>query len=678
MQETNLLIVDDAPLNRELLACILGEQYCVYQAENGAQAIEMIRSRERIYRLMLLDIQMPEVDGFGVLEYLNRNQLVDTLPVIVISGDSSYEAILRAYKLGAVDYFSKPFSAEIIRNRVHNTLSLYRHDYTDLLTGGYNRRGFVQMAQNILFNTADASNLALLYLDIKNFRATNDLFGTDGGDSVLREFYGKMNSIWSPLVSGRMNTDHFACLISWENLDLEAMETKLKITAQRRGRSMRLYAHCGVYNLRAGETDVPAMLEKARMAQESVLSDCLQPYAVFDDSIRQMYMDRVEIMGEYETAIANGEFKVYYQPVVEAATGNLVSAEALVRWEHPEKGMVSPAVFIPALESGGQISRLDGFVAERVFQNILKCREEDIPVVPVSVNLSWMDFYNEELMDKLVDIFQGDALLPGDMRLEITETSYVALENERAGLMEQLRSAGALILLDDFGSGYSSFGMLKRYDFDILKLDMSFTRQIETSPKVRTIINGILDMAHHLGIRVIAEGVETAEQVTFLRNNDCDYIQGYYYSRPLTEDEFQDYVCACAREGRLGTKAEKNRSTTTLYRRDDTVVPDNHLTQKELQAMLRNFQMVFDVVQLRNRQAMEQLCTAPDHETQCCPYCDLDRQGLCPAVRAYRTRAEARQTRLYNGAHYESIARYLEVDGEPYVLELLHKIPDVT
>ena len=451
-----------------------------------------------------------------------------------------------------MDFFSKPFSPEIVLNRVHNILSLYKHDYIDSLTGSYNRNGFIRMAENVLNNAERRTDYALMFLDIKNFKATNELFGTEGGDMILRDFYARINDFWDPEVSGRLDTDHFVCLVKQDHVDLETMAAKLKITAQLKDRSMKLYGYCGIYCLNENDRDVSGMIDRAKLAEESILSDHVQPFAVFDDSMRRIYMDQVEIMGEYESAIANGEFKVYYQPVVEAATGNLVSAEALVRWVHPQRGMVSPAAFIPALESGGQISKLDWFVADHVHKTILKCYQEGSPVVPVSVNLSWMDFYDDGLIERLLDIFRGNTLRNGDIRLEITETSYAALESDRASILKQLRGAGAKILLDDFGSGYSSFGMLKQYDFDILKLDMAFTRQIETSPKVRTIISGIMEMVHHLGIKVIAEGAETLEQVQFLRDNDCDYIQGYYFSKPLPEAEFLAYVEKCRAEGRLG------------------------------------------------------------------------------------------------------------------------------
>ncbi len=552
MQKSNVLIVDDAPINRELLAYILQDRYQVFQAENGKQAIEMIESRERIYRLVLLDIQMPVLDGFGFLDYMKKKDLLRNLPVIVISGDSSDASILYAYKLGAVDFFSKPFSPEIVLNRVHNILSLYEHDYKDDLTGGYNRTGFIRMAENVLYNAKKKSDYALMFFDIKNFKATNELFGIGGGDNILRDFYWRIGKIWNPSVSARLDTDHFVCLLPQSHINLDTLSQDLKLNVQLGGRAMKLYGYCGIYYVEDDDVSVTSMIDRAKLAEESILSDHMQPYVVFDDSMRRKYVNQMELMGEYESAIANDEFKVYYQPVVEASSGNLISAEALVRWIHPQRGMVSPADFIPALENGGHISKLDWFITNRVAELSRERHQAGEPVVPVSVNLSWMDFYDEDMMQGLVELLGSDRVRVGDIRLEITETSYAALESDREGILEQLRKLGSPILLDDFGSGFSSFGMLKRYNFDILKLDMTFTRQIETSPKTCTIITGIIQMVHHLGIKVIAEGAETEAQVKFLRDNGCDYIQGYYFSKPLPEEEFLAYIQKCREEGRLG------------------------------------------------------------------------------------------------------------------------------
>lgn len=678
MVKSNVLIVDDAQINRELLEFILQDRYQVYQAENGAQAIQMIESQERVYRLMLLDIQMPVMDGFKVLEYMRQKNLLKDLPVIVISGDSSDAAVLHAYKLGAVDYFSKPFSPEIVLNRVHNILSLYEHDYLDALTGGYNRNGFIKMSENILHNAASRTEYALMFFDIKNFKATNELFGVEGGDSILKEFYRRINESFAPAVSGRQDTDHFVCLTRRENVDLETLPAKLKLNAQLKGRSMKLYGYCGIYYLDENDDNVSAMIDRAKLAEESILSDHVLPYVVFDDSMRRFYMDQAELMSEYETAIQGGEFKVFYQPVVEAATGNLVSAEALVRWVHPQRGMVSPAVFIPALESSGQISKLDWYVADHVYQTFLKSYEDGTPMVPVSVNLSWMDFYDDGMMDRLLDIFKNDRLHKGDMRLEITETSYAALESDRAGILEQFRGAGAKILLDDFGSGYSSFGMLKRYDFDILKLDMTFTRQIESSPKVRTIISGILEMVHHLGIKVIAEGAETREQVGFLQGSDCDYIQGYYFSKPLPEQEFMAYVKRCKEEGRLGAAIDPVRRMTSLFRRSDSLMPDKHLTRREIQNMLRGYQMVFDAVHLLDARLLD-VSPLEDPDGELSRLCDTRTNPMgvsrSLAQRVLKTRQEETTVQERDGVPCEVVGKYLEIDGEPHVLELVHRLP---
>ncbi len=193
------------------------------------------------------------------------------------------------------------------------------------------------MAENILYNASDKTEYALMFLDIKNFKATNELFGTEGGDSILRDFYQRIGTTWRPAVTGRLDTDHFACLVLQSHINMDTLGNELKLNIQFKGRGMKLYGYCGIYYVEEG-VSVTSMIDRAKLAEESILSDHVQPFAVFDDSMRRLYVDQMELMSEYETAIANEEFKVYYQPVVEATSGNLISAEALVRWVHPQRG----------------------------------------------------------------------------------------------------------------------------------------------------------------------------------------------------------------------------------------------------------------------------------------------------------------------------------------------------
>ena len=223
---------------------------------------------------------------------------------------------------------------------------------------------------------------------------------------------------------------------------------------------------------------------------------------------------------------------------MDAKTGKIVSAEALVRWFHEQKGFISPGQFIPALEKGGYISELDRYMIEKVTGCLDQRRAEKKRFVPVSVNLSWMDFYDENMLEWIVRGLKKNNPNEQKIRFEITETSLAAIGENHTRMLMHLKENGAEILLDDFGNGYSSFGMLQDYDFDILKMDISFVRNIGVNKKSESILRAIIDMAHQLGIRLVAEGAETEEQVAFLRANGCDYIQGYYYYKPMPENEF--------------------------------------------------------------------------------------------------------------------------------------------
>lgn len=217
-----------------------------------------------------------------------------------------------------------------------------------------------------------------------------------------------------------------------------------------------------------------------------------------------------------------------------------MSAEALVRWIHPKKGFISPGIFVLKLEEDGSVSRLDRYVFQKVRSYISGRYEKGLKVVPVSMNLSWMDFYDEALINEIVDFLEHPEFPSELIRFEITETSYAALEENVGRVLNKIKKKGAWILLDDFGSGYSSFNMLQRFSFDILKIDMSFTREIEMNSRTRRLIPLIIETAHALDAKTVAEGAETKEQVEFLRNHGCDYIQGYYFYRPLKKDEFSE------------------------------------------------------------------------------------------------------------------------------------------
>lgn len=552
MKKANILIVDDVEINREMLATILESEYTVHQASNGREAIEMLEDKQCNYRLVILDIMMPVLDGYGVLEYMEKKDILRNIPVIIISGNSSEISVLRAYEYGAVDFFSKPFNSKIIKKRVRDLLDLYDRDCKDMLTGGYSRIGFLREVEEILSTAGDENDYAIMYFDIKNFKAVNELYGLEGGDIILKVFYQNLlESPWKPILVSRIEADHFACFVESNKIELDELNQRMDEEWKLYGKTIHLFARCGIYHIEDKSLSVSGMIDRARLAKQLIGEGSTKLYAVFDDEMRMHYVDQAEVLSEFAEGITNGEFKVYYQPVVEAGTGNLVSAEALVRWIHPERGFISPAAFIPALEKNGLISKLDWYMIQSVYDFIEDRYQKGLSVVPVSVNLSWTDFYDEEVMNHILEKLKHVPFPRDLIRCEVTETSFASQEQNCCSILAELRDNGVKILLDDFGSGYSSFGMLQSYSFDILKIDMSFIRQIEENAKVRNIIRTIIDMCHQIGIKVIAEGAESKEQAVFLKNNECDYIQGYYYSKPLAEKEFVEYVEKYGSEGRI-------------------------------------------------------------------------------------------------------------------------------
>lgn len=415
----------------------------------------------------------------------------------------------------------------------------------DVLTGGYNRRGFIRITERLLNEVPDRTKYAVLFFNVKNFKAVNELFGVESGDVVLQNIFRTLiHSKLSPVITARVESDHFVCLVENKNLDFEELTSVCDNKFVKDGKCMNLIIRCGIFYVEEKPMKISGMIDRAKLAKRYITDEYVQPYMVYDHSMQVAYIDKTKLAGELQEGIAKEQFKVYYQPVIDTKTGKIASAEALIRWIHPDKGFISPALFIPALEENGHISELDFYVLKKVWQFINDRCENNKFVVPISVNLSWMDFYDEIMMEKILkemDRFRENGR-EHMARFEITETSYAAIRENRSGILESLRIKNAKILLDDFGSGFSSFGMLQDYDFDILKIDMSFIRKIGENPKTKSIVHSIIGMAHEIGIKTVAEGVETEEQVSFLRQSGCDYIQGYYYSKPLPEEEFVEFL----------------------------------------------------------------------------------------------------------------------------------------
>ncbi len=410
----------------------------------------------------------------------------------------------------------------------------------DVLTGINNYKGFVSQAKFVLESSAPEDEFSVIVTNIKWFKVINKIFGSAKCDEFLKGYAARLaESPLEPVVIGRFPaSDHFIMLVRREKLTVEEIMNISHQVITNGEREVDALVTCGIYNVSDRNVSVPDMVDHAIMAFKGIKDVYNIPYAIFSEQEEERYLSGKLAVSGFDKALREGEFQPFYQPIFDAKTHKVVSAEALVRWKK-DGAFIPPGMFIPALEENGSVSRVDMYISERVTEFLRRRKSQGRLVVPVSVNLSAMDFYAAEAIDGVmrdIDTMIDHSIVP---RYEITETAWADAADNRNDIIETMRAKGTQILIDDFGSGYSSFSTLRDINFDILKIDMGFIRKIGLSQKTDGIVSSIINMAHFIGLKVVAEGVETKEHLDFLTEHGCDYIQGYYFSMPLPEDEFE-------------------------------------------------------------------------------------------------------------------------------------------
>lgn len=415
---------------------------------------------------------------------------------------------------------------------------LLEHEYFDALTGEYSRKGFIRETQHI-FQREDQQQYALVMFDIHNFKAINDVFGIQNGDLVLQNVFRTLKDSWmNPVVSARIESDWFIFLVRKSSLAGNDLADLLDLTWENGTQHIHVHLRCGIYNAGSEKYSVSRMVDWAILAKEAADRSEHSSIGVFDSAMRSEYVNRAEILSSFQSSLKNGEMQVFYQPVFRCDTGQICSAEALIRWDHPSLGIVSPGDFIPALEKHGFVTQLDHYVLKEVYRFQNSRFEHGLDLIPVSMNLSRQDFYNDALMHDIFLYGRESGLPQGSVNYEVTETSLAVLRENCSFYLSQFRQNGSRILLDDFGTGYSALGMLGNYPLDVIKIDKSFIQKIETHPTTRSVISSMITMCHRIGLATVAEGVETREQSDFLKSVGCDFVQGYYYSMPMSEENF--------------------------------------------------------------------------------------------------------------------------------------------
>ena len=479
-----VLVVDDQEINRDALGIILEDDYEVLYAENGQEALDVMYANRTSLSIVLLDLMMPVMNGFEVLEQVRGDEQLRHIPIIVLTAEKSAE--LQALQMGAADFITKPFDMhEVILARVERIIELCEGRQlisaaeTDKLTGLYNRNFFFEYA-NRIYQFHPETHMDAVALNIERFHTINDIHGRDFGDTVLRLLGSEISAFLSTTegIASRFEADRFDIYCVPQS-DYRSVLDRFQQKVDSVSSQVNIHLRMGVKPWKKGVEPV-LLFDRARAACNMVRGDYQNPLMIYNEEMHEREKQNQRLLNELRSASTDGQFRVFYQPKydVQCNPPQLRSAEALVRWQHPELGMVSPGSFIPLLEGNGLISIVDSFVWCEAAKQVRLWREKYGVTIPVSVNLSRSDVFDRTLVDRLGCLITENDLSFKDIKLEVTESAYTDNAKGLLDAIARLRAMGFEIEMDDFGSGYSSLNMLSAMPIDVLKMDMKFVRNI--------------------------------------------------------------------------------------------------------------------------------------------------------------------------------------------------------
>ena len=539
-----VLVIEDNEMNRDILKDILEDDYEVLEAENGAVGLRCLEEHCHDLSMVLLDLQMPVMNGLEFLETVSRDPLLAAVPVIVMTADDSKDTEEKCMQFGAVEFLEKPYRPSVMLSRIQNMIRI-RENAADMdaieydeLTGLYTRQAFYHYAEQRMRKEPDA-DFSLLMIDIDDFKLVNSVYGEAAGDQLLKRIaeHLRAQSKHTPSITSHYGADRFVALYEAKDIpEIDVLEQKLR-SISAASSIENLTVRVGLYEHVDKTLRVSRMCDRAIDALNTVKHDSQHRVGTWDGPLATRHRQEQEMEVAFDAALANQEFEAWYQPKFDPATDRPVGAEALVRWRRTDGSMVPPGAFIPLFEKDGLVIRLDEEIFRQVCDLQARRMAEGRPLLPISVNMSRMALHRADVVAAYRDIVEKAGIPISCVPIEITESSALSSLQIR-DLVQRLKDVGFALHMDDFGSGYSSLTSLSLLPFDVIKLDKSLTDTLDTA-KGQTIVSQMINIVHALGMKAVLEGVETAEQTEYLRAHGCDAIQGYFYSRPLPEEAFR-------------------------------------------------------------------------------------------------------------------------------------------
>ncbi|MGQ9427101.1 EAL domain-containing protein [Gilvimarinus sp. F26214L] len=555
---THILVVDDDQSSRMIMRGVLERDgYRVSQASDGQEALDYCRSS--MPDLILMDALMPIMDGFTACENILALR-ADTHPTILMITALQDEGTLeRAFAAGAADFIHKPINITVLRQRVSQVLRasdvdrhIHQLAHFDHLTALPNRMHFVERGSNLLAHAArHAKGAALLFLDLDRFKIINETQGHDLGDRLLKSLAQRLKTcVRDTDLVARLSGDEFTVILSdiHHSADVAAVARKILaamlepfVVAEQQ---IHVSTSIGITLFPDNGESIAELMRQADAAMFRAKARGGNCFEFYQRGMELEITRQAELESQIHRALERNEFELYYQPQVELQSGRLSGLEALIRWQHPQRGLVNPQEFIPIAEKAGLIGKIGDWVIREGCRQLRRWLDAELRPVPVAVNVSGGELADSVLLEKVRAALKEFRIPAHLLKLEITEDTLASSSEQTTGYLHALRNLGITLAIDDFGTGYSSLSYLKLFPVDTLKIDRSFVKDIPEDANSAAIISGIIALGHSLRLTVVAEGVETAAQRQFLRREGCDIMQGYLLSKPLPVKEVENWMRA--------------------------------------------------------------------------------------------------------------------------------------
>ena len=542
----------------------------IISATNPEQALKLVAQRDQI-ALILLDVQLPGVEGSEFAQRIQNDKDGASIPIIVITDSPDEDYDKPSYLSAVVDHIKTPINGKILLSRVGVFLDLWllrsklkqemaHREAADLrvqhlashdsLTNLPNRRGLYEELRQLIYRSERYKySSAILYIDLDGFKQVNDHFGHESGDKLLTQLATRFNNMVrkTDLVS-RIGGDEFVVLIT----DI-ASETTLITKIQKllheaskpvdcNGNIVSVSASIGIALFPEHGNDAETLLHHADQAMYQSKKQGKNTFRFFTDEINQVAHRQRELQDNLRKALSNDEFRIFFQPIVDVKSGQVVSAEALLRWHSAKLGQVFPDEFIPAAESAGLIQELGCWVLKNAIETGAYWNKSFDINLRLAINASSIQFRDNLLFETIKELIETHDWDPDLLEVEITEGLLLDDSPEVMAYMNEIKNRGVRLAVDDFGTGYSALSYLKNYPVSTVKIDRSFIMDLPDDRENEILVQAIIAMAHGLGLEVVAEGVETREQWEFLQSLNCDFAQGYYFGKPMPKSEFEDFL----------------------------------------------------------------------------------------------------------------------------------------